>query len=169
MIKALPNLKSLSQELSHVVLLYDGSKDGYCFLGLGCKKSLEIGGDISELDVLNALDKFSVLGRWTFGWISYDVKNSFLNLTTSTENGLGLPDLAWWEPAKLYYWYWDHVTSVGALVVQQSMMRIGKISPISQIRPLKRRRICGVLESCEVVFRRVRKNIASIFRAKFIM
>ena len=59
MIKALPNLKSLSQELSHVVLLYDGSKDGYCFLGLGCKKSLEIGGDISELDVLNAVEKFS--------------------------------------------------------------------------------------------------------------
>ena len=48
-------------------------------------------------------------------------------------------DLAWWVPAKFYYWYWDHVTSVGALVVQQSMMRIGKISPISQIRPLKRR------------------------------
>ncbi len=104
MIKALPNLKSLSQELSHVVLLYDGSKDGYCFLGLGCKKSLEIGGDISELDVLNALEKFSDCGRWTFGWIGYDVKNSFLNLTTSTENGLGLPDLAWWEPEVVIKW-----------------------------------------------------------------
>ena len=104
MIKALPNLKSLSQELSHVVLLYDGSKDGYCFLGLGCKKSLEIGGDISELDVLNALEKFSDRGRWTFGWIGYDVKNSFLNLTTSTENGLGLPDLAWWEPEVVIKW-----------------------------------------------------------------
>ena len=104
MIKALPNLNNLSQELSHVVLLYDRSKDGFCFLGLGCKKSLELGGNISELDVLNALEKFSARERWTFGWIGYDVKNSFLNLSTRIENGLGLPDLAWWEPEVVIKW-----------------------------------------------------------------
>ena len=38
-------------------------------------------------------------------------------------------DLAWWVPAKFYYWYWDHIITVGCLLVQQSLMRTGNISP----------------------------------------
>ena len=38
-------------------------------------------------------------------------------------------DLASGVPATFYYWYWVHVANVGALVVEQSSMRIGRISP----------------------------------------
>lgn len=100
----LPNLKSLTQELSHVVLLYDESTDGTCYLGLGCKKSIELGGQLSELDVFSSLEKFTSQGKWTFGWMGYDLKNTLHNLETEVENGLGLPDLSWWEPEVVIKW-----------------------------------------------------------------
>ena len=98
----LPNLKTLTHELSHVVLLYD--PNGTTHLGLGCKRSLELGGNLSELDTLHALERFVSQGRWTFGWMGYDLKNTFHDLETRVENGLGLPDLAWWEPEVVITW-----------------------------------------------------------------
>lgn len=98
----LPNLQTLSHELSHVVLLYDPKGTNY--LGLGCRNSLELGGRLSELDTLKALERFVSQGKWTFGWMGYDLKNSFHDLETSIENGLGLPDLAWWEPEVVIKW-----------------------------------------------------------------
>lgn len=100
----LPNLKSLTQELSHVVLLYDESITGTCYLGLGCKKSIELGGQLSELDVFSSLEKFTSQGKWTFGWMGYELKNTLYNLETKVENGLGLPDLSWWEPEVVIKW-----------------------------------------------------------------
>ena len=77
---------------------------GECYLGLGCNRSIEIGGELKELDVFESLQKFSESDAWTFGWMGYDLKNSFLDLSTEVENGLGLPDLAWWEPEVVIIW-----------------------------------------------------------------
>lgn len=103
---ALPNLGALAKSESHFVLLFDGSEDGTCYLGLGAKRILEVGGKLEGLDVLGALENFTKADRksWTFGWIGYDVKNSFLDLGTREENGLGLPDIAWWEPEIVIRW-----------------------------------------------------------------
>jgi len=38
------------------------------------------------------------------GWMGYDLKNSFIDLETEVSNGLGLPDLAWWEPEVVIRW-----------------------------------------------------------------
>ena len=100
----LPNLKSLAGDQSRLVLLFDPSNDGSCFLGLGCKRSIEVGGTIKDLNVFESLQKFSSLNSWTFGWMGYELKNSFLDLNTEVENGLGLPDLAWWEPEVVIRW-----------------------------------------------------------------
>ena len=100
----LPNLKSLAEDLTHVVLLFDESDGGTCYLGLGCNRLIEIGGELKGIDVFESLQKFSESNTWTFGWIGYDLKNYFLDLSTEIENGLGLPDLAWWEPEVVIRW-----------------------------------------------------------------
>lgn len=87
-----------------MVLLYDESVTGTCYLGLGCKKSIELGGQLSELDVFSSLEKFTSQGKWTFGWMGYELKNTLYNLETKVENGLGLPDLSWWEPEVVIKW-----------------------------------------------------------------
>ena len=52
---SLPNLKSIARDLSHVALLYDAS--GSRLLGLGCKRSIEIGGDLKGIKTLEALEE----------------------------------------------------------------------------------------------------------------
>jgi para-aminobenzoate synthetase component 1 len=105
MAQALPNLGALARSESHFALLFDGSDDGVCYLGIGAKRVLEVGGDLEELDLLESLENFTK--GWTFGWIGYDVKNSILEVNTREKNGLGLPDLAWWEPEVVIRWSGD--------------------------------------------------------------
>ena len=63
-------------------------------------------------------------GQWLFWiWIG-GIGFSLANCADSRRH-VEPQDLAWWVPMKFYYWYWDHVASVGALMVQQSMIRIG--------------------------------------------
>ena len=107
---SLPNLKSIARDLSHVALLYDAS--GSRLLGLGCKRSIEIGGDLKGIKTLEALEEFTSKSTWTMGWISYDLKNSFHDLETAVENELGLPDLAWWEPEVVIRWSDDNQPEV---------------------------------------------------------
>ena len=71
-----------------MVLLYDESATGTCYLGLGCKKSIELGGQLSEFDVFSSLEKFTSQRKWTFGWMGYDLKNTLYNLETEVENEL---------------------------------------------------------------------------------
>ena len=102
----LPNLKSLASKLSHVALLFDENEGGSCILGLGCKRSIEIGGSLEGIQAFKALEKFSSpeKGKWTFGWLGYDLKNSFIDFKNENLNNLGLPDLAWWEPEVVIRW-----------------------------------------------------------------
>lgn len=104
---SLPNLASLCSELSHVVLLYNAGEKGTCFLGLGAKLILEIGGQTSNIKAFEALEEFSKReeGKYTFGALSYDLKNSIHNLKTSKPNTLGLPDLCWWQPEVVIKWH----------------------------------------------------------------
>ena len=102
----LPNLKLLASKLSHVALLFDESEGGSCFLGLGCIRSIEIGGSLEGIQAFKALEKFSSpeQGKWTIGWMGYDLKNSFVDFKNENLNTLGLPDLAWWEPEVVIRW-----------------------------------------------------------------
>lgn len=99
----LPNLRSLVETESHIALLYD-ARDGHGILGLGVNRSLVVGGELRETNVLDALETFTEGATWTFGWMGYDLKNSFLNVNATFENPLGLPDLAWWEPKVVIKW-----------------------------------------------------------------
>ena len=67
----LPNLKSLANKLSHVALLFDESEGGSCILGLGRKRSIELGGSLEGVQAFEALEKFTSpeKGKWTFGWM----------------------------------------------------------------------------------------------------
>ena len=102
----LPNLKYLASKLSHVALLFDESEGGSCILGLGCKRSIELGGSLEGVQAFEALEKFTSpeKGKWTFGWMGYDLKNSFIDFKNENLNTLGLPDLAWWEPEVVIRW-----------------------------------------------------------------
>lgn len=99
----LPDLKSLAEAESHIALLFD-ARDGHGILGIGVNRSLVVGGELRETQVFDALEKFTEGAKWTFGWIGYDLKNSFLPVDAAFENPLGLPDLAWWEPKVVIKW-----------------------------------------------------------------
>ena len=94
------------KKLSHVALLFDESEGGLCLLGLGCKRSIEIGGSLEDIQTFKALENFSSTEKrkWTFGWMGYDLKNSFIDFKNESLNTLGLPDLAWWEPEVVIRW-----------------------------------------------------------------
>ena len=93
----IPDLSSLCESESHVVLLFDQSPNRSCLLGLGVKRELTF--KTSEPGILDALEKFSKEGSaWTFGWFGYDLKNDIENLETRNTDALGHPVLAWWEP-----------------------------------------------------------------------
>lgn len=99
----LPNLRSLVEAESHVALLFD-ARDGVGILGIGARRTLVVGGEFRGVDVLGALERFTDGATWTFGWMGYDLKNSFLPVDGAFENPLGLPDLAWWEPQTVIKW-----------------------------------------------------------------
>ena len=93
----IPDLSSLCESESHVVLLFDQSPNHSCLLGIGVKRELVF--KTSEPGILDALEKFSKEGNaWTFGWFGYDLKNDIENLETRNKDALGHPVLAWWEP-----------------------------------------------------------------------
>ena len=93
----IPDLSSLCESESHVVLLYDQSPNRSCLLGIGVKRELLF--KKSEPGILEALEQFSKEGNaWTFGWFGYDLKNDIENLETRNPDALGHPVLAWWEP-----------------------------------------------------------------------
>jgi para-aminobenzoate synthetase component 1 len=93
----IPDLSSLCESESHVVLLFDQSPNRSCLLGIGVKRELLF--KKSEPGILDALEKFSKEGNaWTFGWFGYDLKNEIENLETRNPDTLGHPVLAWWEP-----------------------------------------------------------------------
>ena len=92
-----PDLSSLCERESHVVLLYDQSPNSTCFIGIGAKRELIF--NKSEPGILEAFEVFAKEGSaWTFGWFGYDLKNEIENLETRKPNTLGHPILAWWEP-----------------------------------------------------------------------
>ena len=92
-----PDLSSICESESHVVLLFDQTPNSFCYLGLGSKRELRF--EKSEPGILEALEAFSQRGSsWTFGWLGYDLKNTIENLETHKPNTLGHPVLAWWEP-----------------------------------------------------------------------
>tara|TARA_B110000879_G_scaffold192336_1_gene258279 strand:+ start:791 stop:2020 length:1230 start_codon:yes stop_codon:yes gene_type:complete len=91
-----PDLQSICESESHVVLLFD--EEGSCFLGIGCARELII--EKPRPGILEELEEF-VSGEnpeWSFGWLGYDLKNEIENLHTRHENPLGHPVIAWWEP-----------------------------------------------------------------------
>ena len=93
----IPDLSSLCESESHVVLLFDQSPNRSCLLGIGVKRELVF--KKSEPGILDALEQFSKEGNaWTFGWFGYDLKNEIENLETRNPDSLGHPVLAWWEP-----------------------------------------------------------------------
>ena len=93
----IPDLSSLCESESHVVLLFDQSPNRSCLLGIGVKRELLF--KKSEPGILEALEQFSKEGNaWTFGWFGYDLKNDIENLETRNPDALGHPVLAWWEP-----------------------------------------------------------------------
>ena len=93
----IPDLSSLCESESHVVLLFDQAQNSSCLLGLGAKRELLF--EKSEPGILDALEKFSKEGSsWTFGWFGYDLKNEIERLETKNPDSLGHPVLAWWEP-----------------------------------------------------------------------
>jgi len=93
----IPDLSSLCESESHVVLLYDQSPNRSCLLGIGVKRELLF--KKSEPGILEALEQFSKEGNaWTFGWFGYDLKNDIENLETRNPDAIGHPVLAWWEP-----------------------------------------------------------------------
>ena len=93
----IPDLSSLCESESHVVLLFDQSPNRSCLLGIGVKRELVF--KKSEPGILDALEQFSKEGNaWTFGWFGYDLKNEIENLETRNTDALGHPVLAWWEP-----------------------------------------------------------------------
>ena len=102
----LPNLESLSRSENHIVLLFDGSENSTCYLGLGSQRSLVIGGNAVTLNVIDSFENFVTKGEgcWTFGWLGYELKNSIFELNTERKNSLDLPDLAWWEPEVVIKW-----------------------------------------------------------------
>ena len=52
---------------------------------------------------IDALDEYRKQTQdWIFGYISYDVKNSIENLSSINEDGLGFPDLYFFQPQKLF-------------------------------------------------------------------
>ena len=92
-----PDLSSICESESHVVLLFDQTPNSFCYLGLGSKRELRF--EKPEPGILEALEAFSQRGSsWTFGWLGYDLKNTIENLETHKPNTLGHPVLAWWEP-----------------------------------------------------------------------
>jgi para-aminobenzoate synthetase component 1 len=111
----LPNLRSLAEAENHIALLYD-ARDGHGILGLGVNRSLLLGGDLRETEVFSALEKFTEEANWTFGWMGYDLKNSFLPVDAAFVNPLGLPDLAWWEPQVVIKWQTENADSTAEVI-----------------------------------------------------
>lgn len=92
-----PDLNSLCESESHVVLLFDPNPNAFCYLGLGSKRELLF--EKPKPGILDALEAFSKLGSaWTFGWLGYDLKNEIEHLETRNPSPLGHPVVAWWEP-----------------------------------------------------------------------
>ncbi|PCJ80787.1 MAG: aminodeoxychorismate synthase component I [Bacteroidetes bacterium] len=92
-----PDLSSLCESESHVVLLFDSSHHATSYLALGCNRELVY--DSPESGILEALEAFTKKGKsWTFGWLGYDLKNEIERLETRAPSPLAHPVLAWWEP-----------------------------------------------------------------------
>ena len=92
-----PDLSSLCESESHVVLLFDQTPNAFCYLGIGSKRELIF--EKTKPGILEALETFTKVGSaWTFGWIGYDLKNEIEHLETRNPSSLGHPVLAWWEP-----------------------------------------------------------------------
>jgi hypothetical protein len=92
-----PDLNSLCESESHVVLLFDPTPNAFCYLGIGSKRELLF--EKPQPGILKALEAFSKSGgSWTFGWLGYDLKNEIEHLETRNPSPLGHPVLAWWEP-----------------------------------------------------------------------
>ena len=92
-----PDLNSLCESESHVVLLFDPTPNAFSYLGIGSKRELLF--EKPQPGILKAFENFSKLGSsWTFGWLGYDLKNEIEHLETHNPSPLGHPVLAWWEP-----------------------------------------------------------------------
>jgi len=92
-----PDLNSLCESESHVVLLFDPTPNAFCYLGIGSKRELIF--EKPQPGILEAFETFSKVGdSWTFGWLGYDLKNEIEQLETRKPSPLGHPVLAWWEP-----------------------------------------------------------------------
>jgi para-aminobenzoate synthetase component I len=92
-----PDLSSLCENESHVVLLFDQTPNACCYLGIGSKRELIF--EKPTPGILEALEAFTKVGSaWTFGWMGYDLKNEIEHLETRNPSSLGHPVLAWWEP-----------------------------------------------------------------------
>ena len=92
-----PDLNSLSESESHVVLLFDPTPNAFSYLGLGSKRKLIF--EKPQTGILEAFEDFSKLASsWSFGWLGYDLKNEIEHLETRNPSPLGHPVVAWWEP-----------------------------------------------------------------------
>jgi len=92
-----PDLSSLCESESHVVLLFDSGLNATCYLGIGSKRELIF--ETTEPGMLDAFEAFTSQEKsWTFGWLGYDLKNEIEHLETRVPSPLAHPVLAWWEP-----------------------------------------------------------------------
>lgn len=70
-----------------------------CLLAAGVKRELKLnaGNAVAQLEAFRTDDTFLASG-WLFGHLGYDLKNEMENLLSSNPDGVGFPDLYFFEP-----------------------------------------------------------------------
>ena len=66
-----------------------------------------------QTDYLQGFEKLkeyqSLVDDWVFGYLAYDLKNDVEQLESKNEDGLGFPDLSFFQPKKLFLFKGDQV------------------------------------------------------------
>ena len=88
-------------ELNNENFLYlNGNNSNIGYVAIGCEKEVVCTSQNINLQKLN--DFLAIPEKWKFGYISYDLKNQFENLSSSNADGLEFPEVNFFIPKTLF-------------------------------------------------------------------
>ena len=88
-------------ELNNENFLYlNGNNSNIGYVAIGCEKEVVCTSKNINLEKLN--DFLAIPEKWKFGYISYDLKNQFENLSSSNADGLEFPEVSFFIPKTLF-------------------------------------------------------------------
>ena len=88
-----------SSSFNHLMFL-NGNHSQKGFVAIGSKK--EVIFKTGQIDLKQLSDFLSLPNEWKFGYISYDVKNEFENLSSQNFDGLSFPEIHFFVPKTLF-------------------------------------------------------------------